>query len=126
MIVQFNRSMPRTLGDSFIHVSQIDLAVECEVRPYEHAIGPIGDIERQIGANVAELVPDGATLQLGIGVITAATALFLDGKKDLGIHTEMFTDSVVDLDEKGVIRKVWRGVKVDGHVDAVLAAVKAL
>jgi acyl-CoA hydrolase len=103
VIVQFNRSMPRTLGDSFLHVSDIDLAVEVDVPPYERAVGEIGEIERRIGANVAELIPDGATLQLGIGAIPAATALFLRDKKDLGIHTEMFTDSVVDLVEAGAI-----------------------
>ena len=103
VIVQFNRSMPRTLGDSFLHVNDIDLAVEVDVTPYERPVGDIGDIERRIGANVAELIPDGATLQLGIGAIPAATALFLRDKKDLGVHTEMFTDSVVDLVEAGAI-----------------------
>ncbi len=103
VIVQFNRSMPRTLGDSFVHVSDIDLAVEVDVPPYEHAVGEIGAIERKIGEFVADLVPDGATLQLGIGAIPAATALALRDKRDLGIHTEMFTDAVVDLVEAGVI-----------------------
>jgi acyl-CoA hydrolase len=95
--------MPRTLGESFIHISDIDLAVEVDVPPYEHPIGTIGDVERRIGAYVADLIPDGATLQLGIGAIPAATALFLRDKKDLGIHTEMFTDSVVDLVEAGAV-----------------------
>jgi acyl-CoA hydrolase len=103
VIVQFNRSMPRTLGESFIHISDIDLAVEVDVPPYEHPIGTIGDVERRIGAYVADLIPDGATLQLGIGAIPAATALFLRDKNDLGIHTEMFTDSVVDLVEAGAV-----------------------
>jgi 4-hydroxybutyrate CoA-transferase len=103
VIVQFNRSMPRTLGDSFVHVSDIDLAVDVDVPPYEHAVGAIGDVERKIGEFVAELVPDGATLQLGIGAIPAATALALRDKRDLGIHTEMFTDAVVDLVEAGVV-----------------------
>jgi acyl-CoA hydrolase len=66
-------------------------------------VAPIGDVERRIGAHVAGLIPDGATLQLGIGAIPAATALFLRDKQDLGIHTEMFTDSVVDLVEAGAI-----------------------
>jgi acyl-CoA hydrolase len=101
VIVQFNRAMPRTLGDSFIHVNEIDLGVEVDVPPYERPVGEIGEIERRIGAHVAELIPDGATLQLGIGAIPAATALFLRDKRDLGIHTEMFTDSVVDLVEAG-------------------------
>jgi 4-hydroxybutyrate CoA-transferase len=103
VIVQLNRSMPRTLGESFIHVNDIDLAVEVDVPPYEHPVGVIGDVERRIGEFVAELVPDGATLQLGIGAIPAATALALGDKRDLGIHTEMFTDSVVDLVESGVV-----------------------
>jgi 4-hydroxybutyrate CoA-transferase len=103
VIVQFNRSMPRTLGDSFIHVNEIDLAIEVDVPPYAHELGPIGDVERRIGEFVADLVPDGATLQLGIGAIPAATALALGDKRDLGIHTEMFTDSVVDLVEAGVV-----------------------
>jgi acyl-CoA hydrolase len=103
VIVQFNSAMPRTLGDSFIHVSEIDFAVECDVPPYEVPVGPIGDVERRIGEYIAELVPDGATLQLGIGAIPAATALALRDKRDLGVHTEMFTDPIVDLVEAGVI-----------------------
>ncbi len=103
VIVQFNRAMPRTLGDSFIHVSTIDLAVECDVPPYEHTGAIIGDVERRIGEHIAERVPDGSTIQLGIGAIPAATALALRGKRDLGVHTEMFTDSIVDLVEAGVI-----------------------
>jgi 4-hydroxybutyrate CoA-transferase len=103
VIVQFNSSMPRTLGDSFVHVSDIDLGVEVDVPPYEHAVGHIGDVERKIGEFVADLVPDGATLQLGIGAIPAATAIALRDKRDLGIHTEMFTDAVVDLVEAGVV-----------------------
>src|SRR6185436_4956500 len=103
VIVQFNRSMPRTLGESFIHVDDIDFAVEVDAPPYEHVIGTIGAVERQIGEFVADLIPDRATLQLGIGAIPAATALFLTDKRDLGIHTEMFTDSVVDLVEAGAV-----------------------
>ncbi len=103
VVAQFNSAMPRTLGDSFIHVSQIDLAVEVDVPPYEHAVGELGAVQRRIGEFVADLVPDGATLQLGIGGIPAATALALRDKQDLGIHTEMFTDAVVDLVEAGVI-----------------------
>jgi 4-hydroxybutyrate CoA-transferase len=103
VIVQLNRSMPRTLGESFIHVDDIDLAVEVDNPPYEYGQAAIGDVERQIGAYVAELIPDGATIQLGIGAIPAATAMALHGHRDLGIHTEMFTDPVVDLVEAGVI-----------------------
>ena len=81
VIVQFNRAMPRTLGESFIHVSEIDLAVEVDAPPYESPLPAIGEVERQIGAHVAELIPDGATLQLGIGAIPAATAGFLRDKQ---------------------------------------------
>ena len=103
VIVQLNRAMPRTLGESFIHVDEIDLAIEVDVPPYEVANGPISDVDRRIGQRVAELVPNGATIQLGIGAIPAATALVLRDHRDLGVHTEMFTDAVVDLVEAGVV-----------------------
>ena len=103
VIVQFNTAMPRTLGESFIHVADIDYAVEVDVPPYEYRLEDVGPVERRIGEYVADLVPDGATLQLGIGAIPAATALALRDKRDLGIHTEMFTDAVVDLVEAGVV-----------------------
>jgi len=118
VIVQLNRSMPRTLGESFIHVNDIDLAVEVDVPPYERPLEPIGDVERRIGEFVADLVPDGATLQLGIGAIPAATALALRGKRDLGIHTEMFTDAIVDLVEAGVVT----GARKDRNRDKIVAA----
>jgi len=103
VIAQINGSMPRTLGDSFVHVDQIDLGVEVDVPPYEHAVDEVGEVERQIGQYVADLVPDGACLQMGIGAIPAATASFLHDKRDLGIHSEMFTDVVVDLVESGAL-----------------------
>jgi len=103
VIAQLNHGMPRTLGDSFIHVSDIDVGVECDVPPYPVAMGHIGEVERRIGGFVADLVPDGATIQLGIGAIPAAVGLALRDKHDLGVHTEMFTDTVVDLVEAGVI-----------------------
>jgi acyl-CoA hydrolase len=103
VVVQFNSGMPRTLGDSFIHTSEIDLAIECHTPPYEHRLGGIGPIEREIGEYVADLIPDGATIQMGIGAIPAAVGAALHGKKDLGVHTEMMTDTVVDLVEAGVV-----------------------
>jgi acyl-CoA hydrolase len=103
VIVQFNRAVPRTLGDSFIHLDDIDLAVKCDVPPYEVHLAQIGESERRIGGYVADLVPDGATIQMGIGAIPAAVGAALMGKHDLGVHTEMFTDTVVDLVEAGVI-----------------------
>ena len=103
VIAQLNHAIPRTLGDGFVHVDDIDLAVEVDVPPYEHPVAPLGEVERRIGQYVAELVADGATIQLGIGAIPAATALALGDHRDLGVHSEMFTDSVVDLVEAGVI-----------------------
>jgi acyl-CoA hydrolase len=103
VIAQLNAGMPRTHGDTFIHVSQIDLGVEVDQPPYEHIEGELGDVERRIGEHVAALVPDGATIQLGIGAIPAATALALRDKVDLGVHTEMFTDAVMELAEAGAI-----------------------
>ena len=103
VIVQFNHSMPRTLGESFIHVDDIDLAVECDVPPYEHRVGDLGEVERRIGEYVADLVEDGATIQMGIGGIPSAVGAALRNKRDLGVHTEMFTDVVVDLVEAGVV-----------------------
>jgi 4-hydroxybutyrate CoA-transferase len=103
VIAQFNHAMPRTHGDSFVHVSQIDLAVEVDQQPYIHSPGDIGDVERRIGEWVADLIPDEATLQMGIGAIPTAVGLCLIDKKHLGIHTEMFTDPLVELVEKGVV-----------------------
>jgi 4-hydroxybutyrate CoA-transferase len=105
VIAQLNRSMPRTLGDGFIHVDAIELGVEVDVPPWNHRGSELGPEERRIGELVTELIPDGATLQMGIGAIPAAVGLSLAGagKKDLGIHSEMFTDVVVDLVERGVV-----------------------
>ncbi len=120
VVAQLNRSMPRTLGDSFVHVGQIDYGVEVDQPPHEHAIAAIGDVERRIGEYVAELVPDMATLQMGIGSIPGAVALALRDKRDLGIHTELFTDPVLDLVEAGAItgaaKEINRGKIVSAFV----------
>ena len=120
VVAQLNRAMPRTLGDSFVHVDQIDLGVEVDQRPHEHALPAVGDVERRIGEYVAELVADRATLQMGIGSIPAAVALALRDKRDLGIHTELFTDPVLDLVEAGAItgkaKEVNRGKIVSAFV----------
>lgn len=103
VIAQVNQNMPRTLGDSFLHITQIGCLVEADTPVIELAPPKIGDVERAIGENVASLVRDGDTLQLGIGAIPDAVLLFLKEKNDLGIHTEMFSDGVVELVEAGVI-----------------------
>jgi 4-hydroxybutyrate CoA-transferase len=103
VIAQLNSAMPRTLGDSFIHIDDIDFGVEVDIPPYEHALDGVGDVEKRIGEHVAELIPDGATLQMGIGAIPSAVADALTAKRDLGVHTEMMTDVVLDLVESGVV-----------------------
>lgn len=103
VIAQVNRKMPRTLGDTSLHVSEIDSFVEIDHQVIELGLPEIGDVEKAIGENCAKLVRDGDTLQLGIGAIPDAVLLFLKEKKDLGIHSEMISDGVVELIESGVI-----------------------
>lgn len=105
VIVQVNPQMPRTGGDSCINVSDENVValVEHDAPLIELAPPVISDVERAIGANCAELVRDGDTLQLGIGAIPDAVLLFLKDKKDLGIHSEMFSDGVVELVKTGVV-----------------------
>jgi acyl-CoA hydrolase len=103
VIAQVNTRMPRTLGDSFVHVDQIDLGVEVDQPPHEHTLGEVGEVERRIGAYVAELVPNRATIQMGIGSIPTAVAMALRTKRDLGVHTELLTDPVIDLVEAGAV-----------------------
>jgi acyl-CoA hydrolase len=103
VVAQLNTAMPRTLGDGAVHVSAIDMGVEVDDPPYEIAPAPLGEVERRIGERVAELVPEGATVQLGIGGIPSAVAAALVHHRHLGIHSEMFTDAVVDLVERGVV-----------------------
>jgi 4-hydroxybutyrate CoA-transferase len=103
VIAEVTPNMPRTLGDAFIHVSDIDYIVECDSRPVILQPPRLTENDKKIGGNIAELIRDGDTLQLGIGSVPDAILEFLKHKKDLGIHTEMFSDGVVDLVEAGVI-----------------------
>ncbi len=101
-IAQMNRFMPRTIGGR-IHLDEIDCIVEKDEPIIELKPPAIGDKEKAIGENVAKLIEDGSTLQLGIGAIPDAVLLFLKDKKDLGIHSEMFSDGIVALAEAGVV-----------------------
>ncbi|NLT92773.1 MAG: acetyl-CoA hydrolase/transferase family protein [Actinobacteria bacterium] len=103
VIAQVNPNMPRTHGDSFIHLNQIDTIVESDQPIIELPPPRIGPVEEAIGRHIAGLVQDGACLQLGIGGIPDAVLMFLHEKNDLGIHTEMFSEGVVDLYHEGVI-----------------------
>ncbi|HUU68391.1 MAG TPA: GNAT family N-acetyltransferase, partial [Planctomycetota bacterium] len=103
VIAQVNRHMPRTMGDSFIHVNSIDFMVPFDEPIIEVEPPVLDDKLRQIGQNVARLVEDGSTIEFGIGRIPQAVAEFLRDKKDLGIHTEMFGDWIIQLVESGAV-----------------------
>jgi len=103
VVAQVNERMPRTLGDVFIHVSRVHKVVECSEPLKTLKEGVSTDLERRIASHIANLVEDGATLQLGIGGIPDAVFALLEGRKDLGIHTEMVSDGVVKAIERGII-----------------------
>jgi acyl-CoA hydrolase len=120
VVAQVNDQMPRTFGDSFIHVNDIDTLVDasrplCQLKPVQ-----ITDVHRAIGKNVAALIENGATLQLGIGGIPDAVLLQLANHNNLGIHTEMLSDSVIPLVESGVVngscKTIHRGKIVTGFL----------
>ena len=103
VVAQVNAHMPRTLGNSFIHVSSIDRLVPYDEPLIEVPQAAPSETLRKIGANIASLVEDGSTIECGIGNIPQAVAEFLKDKKDLGIHTEMFGDWIIELVEAGVV-----------------------
>jgi len=105
IIAEVNEKMPRTLGDTFIHISDIDYIVPVDYELPELAMGegkPSEKVEK-IAKFIADLIPDEATMQMGIGAVPDAVLKHLYNKKDLGIHTELFSDGVIDLVEAGVI-----------------------
>jgi 4-hydroxybutyrate CoA-transferase len=103
VIAQINPKMPRTLGDSFIHMNKIHYAVEAAEELLEFPMGEVSDVARRIGRHIADLIEDESTLQLGIGEIPDALLNYLTAKKHLGIHSEMVSDGVIDLIEAGII-----------------------
>jgi acetyl-CoA hydrolase len=103
IIAEVNRQMPRVLGDSFIHVSRLAQVVETDYPLPEAPQGGSSAAHMRIGEIVAEMIPDGATIQMGIGSIPDAVLQNLNNHKDLGIHTELFSDGVVSLFEQGII-----------------------
>jgi 4-hydroxybutyrate CoA-transferase len=120
VVAQVNPALPRTLGDGFVHVEDIACAVEASQPPHAVPLPVIGEVERLIGERVAALIPNGATLQLGIGAIPAAAAHALRDHRDLGVHSEMFSDVIVDLMEQGVVtgarKEIDRGKTVASFV----------
>jgi acetyl-CoA hydrolase len=103
IVAEINRKMPRTLGDSFIHVSRLDYIVEADYPLPESPQGGSSPLHLQVGEHIAGMIPDGATLQMGIGSIPDAVLKNLDNHKDLGVHTELFSDGIIDMFEAGVI-----------------------
>ncbi len=126
VIAQVNPNMPRTHGDSFIHISDIDYIVESEQPIIELPPPKMGPVEEAIGRNIASLVDDGSCLQLGIGGIPDAVLLFLHEKNDLGIHTEMFSEGVVELYEQGVITNRCKAIHTDKMVATFLMGTRRL
>ncbi len=126
VVAQVNPNMPRTHGDSFIHVSEIDIIVESEQQIIELQPPRIGPVEEAIGKHIAGLVEDGSCLQLGIGGIPDAVLLFLHEKNDLGIHSEMFSEGVVDLYNEGVITNRNKSINRDKMVANFLMGTRRL
>lgn len=118
VIAQFNPNMPRTHGDGIIHISDIDCAIESNASLPSHPSPVFTDVETRIGNLVADLIEDGSCLQMGIGAIPDAVLAALTGHKDLGIHTEMFSDGVIPLLEAGVIT----GAKKKTHPRKIVAS----
>lgn len=109
VIAQVNPQMPRTFGDGILHISEIDYLVDVNIAIYAHEIKPFTKEEEKIGEYVASLIEDRSTLQMGIGSIPNAALSKLNNHKDLGLHTEMFSDGVIDLIESDVINCNFKG-----------------
>jgi len=118
VVAEVNPNMPRTLGDCFIHINNIHELVPSDMPILEAPAGQVDEIASQIGSHIAELIQDGSTLQLGIGTIPDAVLSCLGSKKNLGIHSEMISDGVIDLVEKGVIN----GSRKNIHVGKIVAS----
>ncbi|HQJ93573.1 MAG TPA: acetyl-CoA hydrolase/transferase C-terminal domain-containing protein [Syntrophorhabdaceae bacterium] len=116
VIAEINKAMPRTHGDSFVHVSEIDCFVEVDIPIAELKATELTDVEINIGKYVTELIEDGSCLQLGIGGIPDAVLKNLGSLKDLGVHSEMISDGVKHLVEKGIIN----GRKKNFHKDKIV------
>ncbi len=117
VIAEVNPNMPRTLGDSFIHMSKIDYCVEVDYALPEYENSESGPLYDKIGSIIAGMIHDGDCLQLGIGAIPNGVLPFLTGKRDLGIHSELFSDGVIDLVERGIIN----GERKNVHPGKIIA-----
>jgi acyl-CoA hydrolase len=103
VIAQVNPRMPRTIGDALVHINDIDAIVDVDISLPEVNPPQLSDTDRAIGQHIAELIENGATLQMGIGSIPNAVLASLHSHEDLGVHTEMFSDGLIDLVDKGIV-----------------------
>jgi acyl-CoA hydrolase len=126
VVALINPNVPRTHGDGIIHINSIDLGVEINTPIHISFLGEPSEIEATIGRNVAELVEDGATLQMGIGNIPNAVLHNLNNHKRLGIHTEMFSDGILPLVEKGIITGEDKEIKTGKIVTCFAMGTKKL
>jgi len=114
VVAEINEQMPRVYGDNRIHIDRIDYMIQTDRQLPQVYTPELTDIDRRIGENVARLIDDGATIQIGIGRLSEATLASLRGKKSLGIHSGLLTDGIVDLMESGTVDNSCKGVK-DGR-----------
>ncbi|KOH46468.1 acetyl-CoA hydrolase/transferase family protein [Sunxiuqinia dokdonensis] len=126
VIAAVNPNVPRAWGDAMISIDEIDLFVEDNSPLYAHDMAPLTETDIQIGKNVAELVEDGACLQMGIGGIPNAVLAQLGNHKDLGVHTEMFADGILPLVEQGVVTGKHKAIDKGKMVASFLMGTKAL
>ncbi len=128
IIAQVNPNMPRCLGDSFIHVSRLTHIVPVDEPLLERPMieGGLTDVHVRIAEHVAELIPDGATMQMGIGEIPDAVLRFLHDKRDLGVHTEVLSDGVIELVEAGIVTNARKTLHTGKIVAGLLLGTKAL
>jgi len=126
VIAEVNPRNPRTFGDTFLHVEDIDAFVEVDHQLPELVAEPADEVQLQIAENVAGLIPDGATLQMGIGAVPDAVLAGLVNHKNLGIHTEMFSDGVIPLIESGVLNGAHKTLKPGKLVAAFVLGTRKL
>lgn len=126
VIAAVNPNVPRCWGDAMIHIDEIDIFVEDNIPLYAHELAPLSDIEIAIGKNVAALVEDRACLQMGIGGIPNAVLAQLGNHKDLGVHSEMFSDGILPLVDKGIVTGKYKNIDRGKMVACFLMGSKAL
>lgn len=126
VVAQINPQMPRTCGNSLLHVSQMHHVLEYEEALLQYKIPEPDAVTQQIAHNVAQLIRDGATLQLGIGVIADTVLKVLHDKNDLGVHTEMFSDGLIPLLQRGVVNNAKKGLHEGKTVASFVMGSQAL